>query len=219
MSKPLFSYRDVDVYQRDALLFRERQWLNDTCINFCFRCIEDKSSSVKLVDPAVVSFLRLQVEEEDEFEDLARGLQLDRHEWLYCPINDNTDFSASSTHWSGLLVHIPTGQALHLDSHAQFNFASAQALKPKLALLLKRPNALDLRQVRCPQQDNGHDCGVFVVIFADCILDLLSSTKPSEDISHWVVRLEEYLQSRFSADLPSQYRKQYGCKVKELMAK
>ncbi|RYH14901.1 hypothetical protein EON65_32750 [archaeon] len=138
MSKPLLSHRDVDIYQRDAQLFREGQWLNDTCINFCFRCLEDNSSAVKLVDPAVVSFLRLQVEEEDEYEGLAKGLQLDHVEWLYCPINDNADFGSSSTHWSALLLHVATGRSLYLDSHSQYNLPSAQSLLPKLAHLLKR---------------------------------------------------------------------------------
>lgn len=134
----LVSFKDVDVYDRDAALFNNNEWLNDTCIHFCFACLENGLSTVKLVDPAVVSFLRLQVEDDDEFEELALGLNIGDMEWLFLPINDNAGFGGYSTHWSLLLCHLASGQTFTLDSSRQSNFNSAKALLTKLCRLLKR---------------------------------------------------------------------------------
>lgn len=70
----LISYNDADVYDRDADLLRPGRWLNDACINFCLRRLEETvSESVFLFDPALASYLRLQCTEVDEFEELRRG--------------------------------------------------------------------------------------------------------------------------------------------------
>ena len=42
MNKLLFSYRDIDIYERDAVLFNEGEWLNDSCLSYAFKRIEDK---------------------------------------------------------------------------------------------------------------------------------------------------------------------------------
>jgi hypothetical protein len=134
----LVSYQDVNIYDRDARLFNDGEWLNDTCISFCFRCLEQELKAFKLVDPSIVSFLRLQVEDEDEFEELAQGLKVTKYEWLVLPINDNSSFSSASTHWSLMLCHISSGSVFALDSCNGYNNGSARSLLPKLSRLLKR---------------------------------------------------------------------------------
>lgn len=153
----LFSFQDVDMYDRDAELFEEGEWLNDTCIHFGLQCLQEqydeqcsskivrgerelkeRERTVKLVDPAVVSFLRLQVEEEDEYEELSHGLALPQYDWLVLPINDNTAFNQQCNHWSLLLCHIPSALTFSLDSCGNYNLSSSKALLPKLAKLCKK---------------------------------------------------------------------------------
>jgi Ulp1 family protease len=63
MARKLFSFEDVDVYEKDASFFERGQWLNDVCINLGFKFIEQEkfTSSVReeilLFDPAVMTTL------------------------------------------------------------------------------------------------------------------------------------------------------------------
>lgn len=144
MSALLFSYRDVDMYERDAALFNDGQWLNDSCISYCFRRIEDHISSsnqemlksILLVDPSVVSFLRTQCEEDEEFEDLRISLESDTKAWILLPVSDSQSFDTPSSHWSTLLCHRPTMSLLHYDSLGGRNLGSAQQLAGQVAKLL-----------------------------------------------------------------------------------
>lgn len=145
MNTLLFSYRDVDIYQRDAVLFNEGEWLNDSCLSYAFKRIEDKISaatssevlkSILLVDPSVVSFLQLQCGDDEEFEDLRISLESDSKTWILFPVSDNQGFDSSSSHWSTLLCHRPTSSLLHYDSLGGRNLDSAQRLASKISRLL-----------------------------------------------------------------------------------
>ena len=97
----LVSFRDADMYDRDRQLFRPGMWLNDSCINYCYRKIEAEVSNeaILLVEPATMSFLRLQCEYEEEFSDLREGLSLGTRKFCLLPLNDNTSFDEASTQW------------------------------------------------------------------------------------------------------------------------
>ncbi|RYH14902.1 hypothetical protein EON65_32755 [archaeon] len=70
--------------------------------------------------------------------------------------------------------------------------------------------------MHCPQQDNGYDCGVFVVIFASFILDYITTNELSKDAIAWASNLSAYLHGKFVADLPSRTRKHYRARIDEL---
>ena len=156
----LVSYKDADVYDRDAVLFKNKNWLNDSCINFCLRRMEISTDRLLLMDPSVVSFLRLQCSDEDEYEEIRQGkysissfffqycrnpisatsltgTRIASKEWVFVPINDNESFQSSSTHWSSLILHIPSQKFWHYDSCHQQNYASAMAVMAKLCILLR----------------------------------------------------------------------------------
>lgn len=210
----LFSYRDVDFYHRDLLLFEEGAWLNDTAIHFCFQTlVSDKR--VKLVDPAVVSFLRLQVEEEQEFAELRAGLELHRYDWLFLPINDNTNFHGGCSHWSLLACHLVTGTTVSMDSNSQYNFHAASSLLGKLGRLIGKLCG-SLLTAKCPQQSNGDDCGVFVVIFAESLLSFIESNPSTPVNEDWIAQASEHLTSHFTCTLPAQTRKRFKSQALEL---
>ncbi len=126
----LLSYKDVDIYRDDANCLLKANWLNDACISFAFRCIEDKMIRLFkdmsiLMDPSVVSFMRIQAIDDEENDELAVSLGIQHKTWLFVPVNDNDSFGNSSTHWSLLVCHIPTGHMYHFDSHAPYNWNAA----------------------------------------------------------------------------------------------
>jgi Ulp1 family protease len=204
----LFSFKDLPVYSCDLDLFRDRQWLNDVCIGLAYRLMDDElltsdqcdryssastaTTPVLLLDPAVVSFLQLQVDDDDEYQQLAGGLAVNSFEWLFLPVNDRVRFDAESTHWSLLVCHVPTGSLFHCDSHGNYNSPAVHLLAPKLQRLLllsttsitsttmmnrNRPKAPAIVvSIDVPQQRNGYDCGVYVVLFTKCLVSLVRNT-------------------------------------------
>jgi Ulp1 family protease len=141
MSTKVASLLGADIYASDMELFESGRWLNDSCINYCFRRIEKELQLPKhflLMDPAVVAFMRLQCTEDSEFADLAEGIELKERIWLFVPVNDCGSFDAQSNHWSFLLFHIPTGKSYHFDSLGNFNYESAVIISSRIIRLLLR---------------------------------------------------------------------------------
>ena len=139
----VLSYDDADLYENDVKLFSGKQWLNDSCINFCFRRISSQANntSILFMDPSVVSFLTLQCNDDDEYESLAKGIDINNRDWLIVPINDNESFLSQSTHWSLLLVNIGLNTYIHYDSSSQYNcsqynYTSTIRISRKISRLL-----------------------------------------------------------------------------------
>ncbi len=140
MSSPILNYNDISIYSSDVKLFLDGQWLNDVCINFCFakKQLEIAHKAILLMDPSVVSFLTFQVSDDEERDELAKGLILSEKEWLVVPVNDCASLGGSSSHWSLLVCHVASGFAVHFDSSKQYNVKSARIIGSKLAWLLGR---------------------------------------------------------------------------------
>lgn len=136
----IVSLLDADIYHRDLILFQSGNWLNDACINYCFRRLEIKISdeSILLLDPSVVSFLRLQCDDDEEYAELAVGTDILQKTWVFIPINDCDSFSHASTHWSLLLLHVSTGKLYHFDSSGTHNLRAAESTSIKIYKLLGR---------------------------------------------------------------------------------
>ena len=114
----------------------------------------------------------------DEWQELAVGISLSTRRWLLVPVNDNESFDGTSNHWSLLLMFVPTAKCFHFDSHGCYNQKAAEATAEKLYRLLQKPpeSVVQLqRAIRSPQQMNGHDCGVYVLLAADWLAQQLSN--------------------------------------------
>ena len=129
---------DADIYETDLVLFLDKNWLNDSCINYCLRQLEIKISNrnILLMNPSVVSFLMIQCDEEEEYRELAKGIEIDSRDWILVPVNNSDSFSTVSTHWSLLLVQTKTGKSYHYDSCAMHNNTAAQFTADKIFVLL-----------------------------------------------------------------------------------
>ncbi len=140
----LFSFKDISVYTHDLILLNQPHWLNDVCISLAFRFLDEQfgtsspnvADHALLVDPSVVSFLRIQAEDEEDFEGLSNGIQVKSFKWLLLPVNNSMDFGTASTHWSLLICYTPTFCLFHCDSCGSLNLPSAKHLIPKLRRLL-----------------------------------------------------------------------------------
>jgi len=154
-------------------------WLNGSHINFAFRLIEHhlglEGSAVLLLDPIVASFLCVYVNEDEEKQELKRGIQFSKREWILSPVNDvSTRLHHGGSHWSLLAFHVTTNRALHFDSSVtRSNTQSALLLSKVLSSLSCQPDAY-MENVAAPVQDDGYSCGVFTCLFAHSIASRLA---------------------------------------------
>jgi hypothetical protein len=133
------------------ILTARGKWLNDRLINFFFRILEfsprhDRSSldsseylpsDILLMDPSVVSFLRIQCQDEDDFASLSRGQRLLSRRLVLMPCSDSTDFESASTHWSLVIIDTQLQTASHMDSNRGMNHKSARHLVKKFEILMR----------------------------------------------------------------------------------
>jgi hypothetical protein len=83
--------------------------------------IKISNESILLMDPLIVSWLKIGCKEDYEFEDVAEGIKLSTRKWLIIPINDADSFESIGSHWSILLCNIETGFLYYFDSSNDSN--------------------------------------------------------------------------------------------------
>ncbi|ETP24459.1 hypothetical protein F441_02539 [Phytophthora nicotianae CJ01A1] len=175
MARQVLNYHDVQLYESDVALFAGRQWLNDNAVNFYLQYLTQTVASrdVLLMDPAVVSCLQHQCENEDEYQDLASGLNLTSRQLCIIPVTDNDSLGGDSSHWSLLLYR--DGMFQHFDSSSGHNKHAARRVAEPFELLLQAAGRYDgdgasrhVEEVQdVPQQQNGYDCGMYVLVLAE----------------------------------------------------
>lgn len=212
------------MYPSDAELFKDRNWLNDACISYCFRRIEDEVNfkSIIFMDPSVVSFMMLQAIDDDENDELAISLSIKLKRWIIVPINDNDSFASASTHWSLLLCNINSGFIAHFDSNNSYNFTAACKAARRIRRLLHMDEIVENNgfiQVKCSQQENGYDCGMYVVIFTLKICKFLSDMNKSLGGDDSIMYQLESIVDSVSPRSVSEYRQQTLKSIHELTSK
>ena len=140
MSTLLASLLDANIYGDDLALFRPTNWLNDSCINYCFRRLEQQiqNNSILFMDPSVVYFLLIQCTTTEEHCELSLGIRIMERTWVFIPVNNSDTFDTPSSHWSLLVLHVSSGELFHFDSCGMSNNHAAQFTAVKLFALIER---------------------------------------------------------------------------------
>jgi sentrin-specific protease 8 len=197
-SEIVINYNDALIFGRDLALFESKTaWLNDACIFYQLARLQQQydpsAQALLFLDPAVVSFLMHQVQDEDEMRDFASGYHhFRRTKRILVPINDNMGSSHWQTpglgsHWSLLVVILPLAKVssrfFHFDSVVGSNRGAAQAVACKLyqAIQLAKQwsnfneqggtleTTVLMDECTAPQQKNGFDCGMHVLANAEVL--------------------------------------------------
>jgi sentrin-specific protease 8 len=180
----VLNYHDVQLYASDVALFAARQWLNDNAINFYLqflyrsRCLPAgaRGEEVLLMDPVVVSCLLWQCENEEEYAELAHGLGLAGKRLWFVPVSDSASLGGASSHWSLLVFDAQQRRFAHYDSSAEHNAEAAERVAREVETLLRASSLgeatgrsySEVVHVRdAPQQTNGYDCGMYVLLVAE----------------------------------------------------
>ncbi|CAG8572523.1 8067_t:CDS:2 [Ambispora leptoticha] len=174
-------YHDVVLYKDDFELLKDHQWLNDTCIEFYMEYLEktkltsqkdeqENRLTIFLLKPGL-TYLISNIQDA-QFLASAIPREIYMADIIFLPINNNQNptRAGGGTHWS-LVVYLKAQQQfLHYDSAHEFNTVAAHVTVERIAALL------DVKEIRflqmlTPQQDNGTDCGVFVIAIIDHLVN------------------------------------------------
>ena len=165
----------VSLKHTDLLRLNPGVWLNDEIINFYIRLCEEREKAASRAlarNPNLFmnSFFY------DKLVDHGRGFKYSNvQKWVkgadifscnrvFIPVD-------MSQHWSLICISIPTREILYLDSLGK----DGTPVMTNVAMWLQsewsfKNSGNDIHDftkesVRCPQQMNGDDCGIFVLIY------------------------------------------------------
>ncbi|KAK5582905.1 hypothetical protein RB653_004494 [Dictyostelium firmibasis] len=190
MSDPLIlSYNDSTIYQSDInILKHSNYWLNDSIISFYLEWLKDGGSGdnnkniipndVLLLSPSVVfccSFVESEQEIQLMFE---QPLSLKSREVIFFPFCNNRDPSVvgGGSHWSLLIFIKSLNKFIYYDSINRFDSNDAIFIISKFKFLLS-PSNNNLKEYiinqKTPQQQNGYDCGLYVLSIIEELLKLI----------------------------------------------
>lgn len=171
----VLSYHDSLLHRSDVELLRGTGWLNDRLIGFWFEYLEKdlfisrhSPESVCLISPEVAQFVKLGTAQDASL--FLEPLDLKSKSLILLPVNDLDSLdSAGGSHWSLLVYHASDQQFYDFDSSNQSNLQSSKKIVPKLGLPVARKNAIF--SVKCTQQQNSWDCGIFTCCHAELVME------------------------------------------------
>ncbi|KAF7731264.1 SUMO1 sentrin specific peptidase 8 [Apophysomyces ossiformis] len=187
----LLHFHDVVVREYDYDTLADGQWINDTIIDFHAEYLEreylPKDNSFLFLRPGMVQLIRHTPGKRKEEGDSNRGelipktdptqlgsalpANIDQRLVIFIPINDGEPQTAySGSHWSLLVFLRATATFYYYDSMQGANLNEARATAMKLLLLLKLSQHPEFIPVPTPQQENGADCGVYVISITDLLV-------------------------------------------------
>lgn len=175
-----YDYLDQEIYKEDMEMLRRGGWLTDSTVSACFRyveCIVHRDNDVDdmiFMNAAVTSYAIRENDEED-FAEIFEDFDIDKKRMIFFPINDSNGLSArSGSHWSMLIFDRDAKDPfMHFDSakSASRNLLNAKILFKKVLPLLKldlKAKDVAIKEMKCPQQTNAQDCGLYACKFAEC---------------------------------------------------
>jgi sentrin-specific protease 8 len=181
---------DVFLYPEDLLTIAPRAWVNDAIISFHMEYCNELASPQRLqcLLPSTVQWLMADTQHDTES---LKNVPLDQARFFFCPINDSQQWlslSDKGQHWSLLICDRSEMSFLHLDSLKGKNNAVAERFARVLCdILQQRKNEessiiLEV-PVDGPQQNNGYDCGIWLMLCTELLSQHLNRCKHIADSS------------------------------------
>uniref|UniRef100_A0A7C8Z2M2 Ubiquitin-like protease family profile domain-containing protein n=1 Tax=Opuntia streptacantha TaxID=393608 RepID=A0A7C8Z2M2_OPUST len=167
----VLSYNDAVLRRSDLDILSGPYFLNDRIIEFYFSYLSStyRSDDILLVPPSIAFWLQ-NYPDEESFKAFIEPLSLSTKNMIYFPVNNNEDFTLAEggSHWSLLVFYREANVFVHHDSFQGSNCSYAKRLYKSVALFVASPDSETryLEQECSPQQQNGYDCGLFVIAIA-----------------------------------------------------
>ncbi|WP_338026517.1 Ulp1 family isopeptidase [Bradyrhizobium acaciae] len=176
--------------QRSGAVLGPTQWLGDEHIQRDYELLAqellqnnpDLAARTRFVDPLIAQMLR---SPSTEIAERALGwVRHDTADFLFLPVSDasDTDRHQRGSHWSLLLV-----DRRNWGGPIAFHYDSTQGYNDRPAAVLAGRLDANLQQAPIRQQQNGYDCGVFVVDGTRELVRRLAARRPDLNLNNLVI--------------------------------
>eukprot|EP00249_Psilotum_nudum_P013264 c24247_g1_i2 orf=110-787(+) len=168
----VLSYGDVLLRRSDVDLLNGPYYLNDAIIEFFFAYLGSSCPPCILLIPPAISFWIVYTPDADSRISFVQPLCLPEREIVMFAINnnENMDIAGGGSHWSLLVYHRRNNVYEHFDSMSGINWRHANALVSVIKSFMGCTAASAvITEAFTPQQENGYDCGVYVMAIAESI--------------------------------------------------
>ncbi|KAK1137499.1 hypothetical protein K0M31_002005 [Melipona bicolor] len=170
----VLSYYDSLLRANDVALLQGPHWLNDVIIGFYFEYLNEtlnKNGKKELyfISPELTQLLKMT--DSSQYNIFLDPLNVSECKCILFPLNncDRKD-AAGGSHWSLLIFCKQDKTCYHFDSSKGYNGnIAAKFAKNIMNCVLYKDESNKFVDIDCPQQDNGYDCGVYVLCLADVI--------------------------------------------------
>jgi len=175
-------YDNIGLTKNDVSNFDEGCYVNDLNISFYFRYIHNKNIQYEdkfcLLDPAMSQTLYY----EDDIECLKMCLEclkLNEKQYIFLPVNDNTDKfkQGGGSHWALLVYQKENNVFFYLDSMGSYIKTATKICKTMLKILDIKIELNIVKLSNAKLQENYCDCGVFLLSYAEFMLEKLNQNK------------------------------------------
>ncbi|XP_003702376.2 sentrin-specific protease 8 [Megachile rotundata] len=174
--KVVLSYYDCLLRASDVALLQGTHWLNDVIIGFYFEYLDQKfnkngKKEFYFISPELTQLLKMS--DPSQYEIFLDPTNVSECKCIIFPLNncDRKD-AAGGSHWSLLVFSKHDKKCYHYDSSRGYNssVASQFATNVMNSVLDKDVPNKKFVEADCPQQDNGYDCGIYVLCVTDVII-------------------------------------------------
>uniref|UniRef100_A0A914XDS5 Protein SHQ1 homolog n=1 Tax=Plectus sambesii TaxID=2011161 RepID=A0A914XDS5_9BILA len=180
---------EVLLFERDVRLLDDRNWLNDQIISFALEYIyQEILPSAKQAKACIVSSNVCELfkfGDTDLIKQVCSDLGFAKKELLLLPVNDNDKPSQTGgSHWSLLAFHRKANRFEYFDSLSYSNLDTAKSIASACESLLETAKKPKFNLTPVPLQQNGSDCGVYLIEFAKVIVQAFAEGVLFLDFSH-----------------------------------
>lgn len=170
----VLSYHDYLLRSSDVSLLKKNEWLNDNIIGFYFEYLQQQftkndKKQLLFIGPSLTQLLKGVVEEVSQYHIFFDPIDAKSYDFLFFPLNDCESIEAGGSHWSLLIFSRTEEMCYHFDSSCKMNSFVARVFAKKIIKYFLGKNETRYIEMDCPQQNNGYDCGLFVLCLADVI--------------------------------------------------
>ncbi|XP_056682343.1 NEDD8-specific protease 1 isoform X1 [Spinacia oleracea] len=177
----ILSYSDVVLRRSDLDILSGPHFLNDRIIEFYLSYISScyPSDNILLVPPSIAFWLQ-NCSDEESYKAFVEPLNLAAKDLVIFPVNNNDDVTKAEagSHWSLLVFYRTSNMFVHHDSCRGLNLACSQKLYTSVVKFVGNLDS-DVKFMEdhsSPQQQNGYDCGLFVIVIATVICSWYTSS-------------------------------------------
>lgn len=202
----IFQYQSIALYKSDLDHILPEEWINDNNISFVYELITQMflvkadnkfSYQIQLLYPSLVQ-LFLHIPVGNDFENILPIKELQKLKFIFIPVNyiDNyqqidLEVANNGDHWVLCLLNLINNKLYVYNSMHDLDDENNELLKQltkrlKLCKSIIRNNLpIEIIQMKCDQQLNFNDCGVYVLMITCCLIErLLYNTAINLDISN-----------------------------------